>query len=64
MKNLVKTTLLTITAVPFLMAAPHAAKKTQDTAAPASQTKTATKKVHKKAAKKTTAPVAPAAAKQ
>ncbi len=64
MKNVLKTTLLTLAAVPFLMAAPHATKKAQNTATPASQTKTATKKVHKKAAKKSTAPAAPTAAKQ
>ena len=42
MKKLFTSTLLTVAAVPFLMAAPHAAKKvqnsTQNTAAPAAST--------------------------
>jgi len=52
MNKLFTTGLLTLAAVPFLMAAPHAAKKTQDAAAPASETKAATKKAHKKHGKK------------
>ena len=65
MKKLFTSTLLTITAVPFLMAAPTAAKKVQNQApaASTSQTTTAkakTKKV-KKAKKTATDTAAPAA---
>jgi len=52
MKKLFTSTLLTVAAVPFLMAAPNAAKKVQNTAAPATQTKTASKKANAKHAKK------------
>ncbi len=56
MKKLFTSTLLTVAAVPFLMAAPATAKKAQNTAqnttAPASQSKTATKKAQKKHVKK------------
>jgi hypothetical protein len=52
MKKLFTSTLLTVAAVPFLMAAPSTAKKVQNTAAPASQNKTASKKVQKKHTKK------------
>ena len=53
MKNLLTSSLLTLAAVPFLMAAPNAAKKAQNTATPASQTQAATvKKTHKKHVKK------------
>ena len=38
MKKLFTSTLLTVAAVPFLMAAPHAAKKVQNTSAPATST--------------------------
>lgn len=48
MKRLFTSTLLTVAAVPFLMAAPNAAKKAQNTAAPATQNKAAVKKTHKK----------------
>ncbi len=51
MKNLLTSTLLTIAAVPFLMAAPKVAKKAQNTTAPATQNKTAAK-AHKKHVKK------------
>lgn len=54
MKKLFTSTLLTVSAVPFLMAAPNAAK-TQNKAADANQTQTTTKKVHKKNVKKSTA---------
>lgn len=53
MKRLFTSTLLTVAAVPFLMAAPNAAKKVQNTAAPATQNKAAVKKAHKKNVKKT-----------
>jgi hypothetical protein len=49
-KRLFTSTLLTVAAVPFLMAAPNAAKKAQNTAT--SSATTTTKKVHKKHAKK------------
>jgi hypothetical protein len=52
MKKLFTSTLLTVAAVPFLMAAPATAKKTQNTATSASQNKTASKKVQKKHVKK------------
>ncbi len=52
MKRLFTSTLLTVAAVPFLMAAPNAAKKAQNTAAPATQNKAAVKKTHKKNVKK------------
>ncbi len=52
MKKVFTSTLLTLAAVPFLMAAPAAAKKTQDTSAPATQSKSAAKKSQKKHAKK------------
>jgi hypothetical protein len=52
MKKLFTSTLLTVAAVPFLMAAPSTAKKVQNTAAPASQNKTANKKAQKKHVKK------------
>ncbi len=49
MKKLFTSTILTLAAVPFLMAAPAAAKKTQNQPAASSQTKVAvTKKAHKK----------------
>ena len=59
MKKLFTSTLLTVAAVPFLMAAPNAAKKVQNTASTTS-TKAPVKKSHKKSVKKTTA-TAPAA---
>ncbi len=64
MKKLFTSTLLTVAAVPFLMAAPSTAKKAQNTTAPAS--KTAAKKAHKTHAKKSSskAKAAPTAAKQ
>ncbi len=52
MKRIFTSTLLTIAAVPFLMAAPATAKKAQNTTAPASQNKTASKKAQKKHVKK------------
>lgn len=52
MKRLFTSTLLTVAAVPFLMAAPATAKKAQNTTAPASQNKTASKKAQKKRVKK------------
>jgi hypothetical protein len=68
MKKLFTSSLLTAVAVPFLMAAPHAAKKSQDQAsAPATKTETAapktkakkqSKKVKATAAKTDSAPVA------
>ena len=65
MKQLFTSTLLTLAAVPFLMAAPHAAKKVQNTSASATtQNKTAVKKAHKKHVKKSqtnSKPVADAA---
>jgi len=59
MKKLFTSTLLTVAAVPFLMAAPHAAKKVQNQAAPAAQNtattaKTKVKKHTKKAKKSAT----------
>ena len=54
MNKLFTSTLLTVAAVPFLMAAPAAAKKVQNTTAPAAQTKTTVKKAHKKHVKKNT----------
>jgi hypothetical protein len=63
MNKFMTATLLTVVAVPFLMAAPAATKKAQNTATPATTTAT-TKKVakkHVKKAKTTAAPVAPAA---
>jgi hypothetical protein len=48
MKKLFTSTLLTVAAVPFLMAAPATAKKAQNT----TTSKTASKKVQKKHAKK------------
>jgi hypothetical protein len=60
MNKLISSTLLTIVAVPFLMAAP-AATKAQNTTTPATSTastKKAVKKTHVKKAK-TTAPAAP-----
>lgn len=50
MKKLFTSTLLTVAAVPFLMAAPNAAKKVQNTSAPTTST---TSKVKTKKAKKT-----------
>ena len=50
MRKLFTSTLLTVAAVPFLMAAPHAAKKAQNTTTPAAQNQTASAKP--KAAKK------------
>jgi hypothetical protein len=70
MKNLLTSTLLTVVAVPFLSAAPHAAKKAQNsTASSTTQTVSTAKKGNKhiKKAKKTvksessTAAAAPAA---
>lgn len=55
MNKLFTSTLLTVAAVPFLMAAPHAAKKAQNTTAPTVQTQTTVKKAHKKQVKKTKA---------
>jgi len=52
MKKLFTSTLLTVAAVPFLMAAPAAAKKAQNTSEPATQTKSAVKKSQKKHVKK------------
>ncbi len=52
MKRFFTSTLLTVAAVPFLMAAPTAAKKVQNTTAPATQNKAAVKKAHKKNVKK------------
>jgi hypothetical protein len=52
MKKLFTSSLLTFAAVPFLMAAPTAAKKAQDTSAPATQNKTVAKKTQKKHVKK------------
>ncbi len=52
MKKLFTSTLLTVAAVPFLMAAPATANKAQNTTAPASQNKTASKKAQKKNVKK------------
>lgn len=60
MKRLLTTTLLTVAAVPFLMAAPNAAKKAQNTATPAAQTKASVKKAHKKHVKKTASNSKPA----
>ena len=51
MKKLITSTLLTVAAVPFLMAAPSAAKKAQNSA-PAQTTTSAKPKVHKKNVKK------------
>ena len=55
MKKLFTSTLLTVVAVPFLMAAPTAAKKAQNQPQASNQTQTTTvtkSKVHKKRAKK------------
>jgi hypothetical protein len=52
MKKLFTSSVLTLAAVPFLMAAPHAAKKAQNQAPSSDSTATATKKVHKKKMKK------------
>jgi hypothetical protein len=61
MNKLFTSTLLTVAAVPFLMAAP-AAKKAQNTTPAVATAKTKTHKSHaKKAAKTSTAKVAPAA---
>jgi hypothetical protein len=60
MKRFFTSTLLTVAAVPFLMATPNAAKKTQNTAAPA--TTTTTKKVQKKHVKKSSKPAKDTAA--
>ena len=71
MKKLFTSTLLTVVAVPFLSAAPHAAKKAQNsTASSTTQTQSAVKngKKHVKHVKKTvkseTSTAAPAAPKQ
>jgi hypothetical protein len=62
MNKLFTSTLLTVAAVPFLMAAPAAAKKAQNTTPTAATAKTKTHKSHaKKAAKTSTAKAAPAA---
>ncbi len=63
MKKLLTSALLSVTAVPFLMAAPAVAKKAQNTtpaAAPAATAKSKTAK-HAKKAKTSTAKPAPAA---
>lgn len=60
MKNLFTSALLTVAAVPFLMVAPNAAKKAQNTAAPA--TTATTKKVQKKHVKKGSKPAKDSAA--
>jgi hypothetical protein len=52
MKRLFTSTLLTLAAVPFLMAAPATAKKAQNTSAAATQNKTAANKSQKKHVKK------------
>jgi hypothetical protein len=66
MNKLFTATLLTIAAVPFLMAAPKAAAKPQTSAPAANQTDTSTPKPkakkHVKKAKSTTTTAAPAAA--
>lgn len=60
MKKLLTSTLLTVVAVPFLMAAPKATKKAQNTTPAA--TATAKPKVHRKhAVKKSKTTTAPAA---
>ena len=51
MNKLISSALMTIVAVPFLMAAP-AAKKVQNTTTPAATTKVTSKKMGKKASKK------------
>jgi hypothetical protein len=64
MKNLMTSTLLTLAAVPFLMAAPAVAKKAQNTtpaAAPTATAKSKTAKHTKKSSKTSTAKPAPAA---
>ena len=62
MKRLFTSTLLTVAAVPFLMAAPSAAKKVQNQPV-AGQNKVApVKKAHKKHVKKSQVKATPAAA--
>jgi hypothetical protein len=64
MKKLMTSTLLTLAAVPFLMAAPTVAKKAQNTtpaATPAATAKSKTAKHTKKSSKTSTAKPAPAA---
>ena len=51
MKKLFTSALLTVAAVPFLMAAPAVAKKAQNTSTPAASTKKPAKKHTKKASK-------------
>jgi hypothetical protein len=58
MKKLITPTLLTVAAVPFLMAAPTAAHKAQNTTPAAAKTKT--HKTHGKKGSKTGAKTAPA----
>jgi hypothetical protein len=62
MKKLFTSTLLTVAAVPFLMAAPNAAKKVQNSASTQTQTTKKTKKHHKKASKTATDTAAPSSA--
>ena len=62
MKRLFTSALLTVAAVPFLMAAPNAAKKSQNQPATAKTNKVAVKKAHKKNVKKSQAKMAPEAA--
>lgn len=57
MKKLFTTAVLTVAAVPYLMAAPNATKKAQNQTDTATQTQAA-KKSHKKHAKKGTTPAA------
>ncbi len=58
MNKLISSTLMTIVAVPFLMAAPAATKVQNSTAAPSTSTAKKTAKKHVKKAKSTTAPAA------
>ena len=66
MKKMITSTLLTLAAVPFLMAAPKVAKKTQNTTSAPAATSTAkpkaTRKSHVKKAKTNVKAAAPAAA--
>lgn len=64
MKKLFTSALLTVTAVPFLIAAPNAGKKAQNTAAPAASTKKAHKKHSKKSNKTPKDTAAPSANKK
>ncbi len=62
MKRLFTSTLLTVAAVPFLMAAPSTAKKAQNQPAVAQNKVAPVKKAHKKQVKKSQVKTTPAAA--